>query len=63
MLPTYLPTPIPRAALTRLESTLADSLVTVDYKALAESLSHLESTLTKNRGEGLGRFDADFFVI
>jgi hypothetical protein len=39
-------------ALTYLESTLMNSPVSVENKGFTESLSHLESTLLKNMGEG-----------
>lgn len=39
--------------LTCLESTLMKSPVSTENKGLTETLSHLESTLMKNRGEGV----------
>jgi hypothetical protein len=40
------------AHVSRLESTLARNLISVDSKRLTEKLNPLEATLTKNQGEG-----------
>ncbi len=44
--------PLALSALTHLNATLTNHLTSVDSKGLTVRLSYLESTLTKNRGEG-----------
>src|SRR6266481_5797068 len=50
--PTQLPSCKQVAPVSPLDSTLLNSVVSAENKELTENLSLLDSTLTKNRGEG-----------